>query len=266
MRLKRFLAVFCLITVFVIPGLAMAAGGDGSGGGGGGDNPLTLDGAYLCSVNGNTSTTDSSVSGVSNIPLNPTIKLVFTLNVVDDSVWPAPNRSAVSMHSGSGNTVPVEVFRIDPSVNREERHNIFIRPSGSLQTGEQYTITAGPSLKGKNGNTLGESTGGQGTSVSFTTEGTSASAQGSVVSQQSTSSQQGASGVVPRKKMSSGSFSTKQTPIKFRPPGRQKSVSVGNSGGSSLLWRAAALAAAALSLIFAIEVYMRFKHKQKVQA
>lgn len=260
MHFKRLILAVSLITILLAPGLAYAAGGDGSGGGGG-DNPLTLTGAYLTTVNGSTSTTAGAISGVSISSTQPIFKFVFSLNVVDDSVWPSPNQGAFSLQGSSSGSIPIEVFRIDPNVNRDERNNIFIRPSGSLPGGEQYIISLNPALKGKNGHTLGESTGGQGTSVSFTTVGSSTSAQNSSATDSSTSSQQGAAFAAPTKK-SSGSFDDKQLPVKFKPTGGLKSVRAASASGSPIAWWTTGFVLAAISLIVAAEGYVRFTHKK----
>ncbi len=180
-RFSAALLLICLsVLCFYQCSAALAAGGDGDGtGGGGGDSPVNLTGAYSTSINNNVSSTGASINGATNVPQQATIKLVFSVNVVDNTIWPSPNKNCITMRDGSGNSVPVNVFRIDPAVNREERDFLFLSPSSPLSAGTQYTIVVSPALTGKNGNTLGESTAGQSVSVSFTTQGTPASNTGS---------------------------------------------------------------------------------------
>ncbi len=200
--LTTMVSLIALISVsFGFSSIACAAGGNGSGGGsGGGNNPLTFSGAYLATVDGNASTTGASVESA-KLPKQPTIKLVFSLNVVDNSVWPSPNQSAVTMVNSSGASMQVEVFRVDPSANLNEKENIFIKPVSALAAGERYSIAISPALTGNNGQTLGSSV-----TVLFVTEGTPAvsnkkSAGASTTSKSSTKAKPATSG-----NMSNGSL------------------------------------------------------------
>jgi hypothetical protein len=152
---------------------AFAAGGGGTGGGtgngggsGGGSAALTLSGAVAATIDGNVSTNGVAVEGAV-LPKQPIIKLIFTVNVVDASVWPTPNQNAITMKDSKGASVPVEVFRIDPAANFEERDFIFLKPLKPLAAGEKYGITVDSALTGNNGQTMAAPV-----TVSFTAEGT----------------------------------------------------------------------------------------------
>jgi hypothetical protein len=93
--------------------------------------------------------------------------LVFSLNVVADSVWPSPNQSAVTLIDSAGKPVAADVFRIDPAANADEKNNIFIKPTKALAPGERYSISIGQALIGNNGQTLGSAA-----AVSFVVAGT----------------------------------------------------------------------------------------------
>jgi hypothetical protein len=154
-------AALSVILLFSASMTAGAAGGNGTGGGGGtgggtggGNSPLTLTAALLATVNGNVSTSGAPVAGAT-LPEQPIIKLVFSVNVVADSVWPSPNQSVVTMVDSSGKPVAADVFRIDPAANADEKNNIFIRPSKALAPGGKYSVLIGPTLTGNNGQTLG---------------------------------------------------------------------------------------------------------------
>jgi hypothetical protein len=160
----------CLFGAMLSMQPALAAGGNGTGGGGGGgtgggSNPLTLSGAFLTTINGNASSTGAALSGTSDFPLQGTIKLVFSLNVVDSTVWPSPNQSAFSLADAGGNPVSINVTRIDPAANDAEKDNVFVTPVNPLTAGTQYILTIAPTLTGANGNTLG-----QAATVSFGTK------------------------------------------------------------------------------------------------
>lgn len=135
--------------------------------GGSGDKPLNYIGAYLTVISGDSSTTGDSVDGSGSVPVRPTIKIVFDKNVVNDSVW-GGNRHCFSMQDSAGKNVPLNVFNISDQVNFEERRHIFVSPLSDLSPGQIYKIIISPNLTSKNQNTLGDTTGNKGVTLTFT--------------------------------------------------------------------------------------------------
>jgi hypothetical protein len=155
-----------LVAAFLLLGTANSFAGSGGGsGGGGGSSPLNYIGAYLTTVTGTSSTTDTAdIAGSTSILLMPTVKLVFDRNVVNDSIWTA-NQACISMEDSSGTAIDIEVSRISDLDNFDERTNIFVKPNKQLTPSSVYKIVMNSSLQANNGNTLGSKK-----NVSFTTE------------------------------------------------------------------------------------------------
>lgn len=118
-----------------------------------GESIFSLSGAYLTTISENVSSTGRSVTDADGIPLKPTIKLVFTNNVVNDAVWDS-NVQCVSMQTASGDNIPINVFRIPDTDNFEERNNIFVTPVNDLAPDTQYRIILGANLTQKNQNNI----------------------------------------------------------------------------------------------------------------
>ena len=129
-----------------------SSGNGGDSGSGDGNNPLSFLGAYLTTISGNSSTTGNSVEDNAAVTARPTMKLTFDRGVVRD-YWDN-NKQCVSIESSSGTNVPVNVSRIADV--EEEKRNIFVAPSSSLNSGETYNIIIKPELKANNGGMLGE--------------------------------------------------------------------------------------------------------------
>jgi chitodextrinase len=130
-----------------------------------GAKPIDFTGAYLTTIDNNASTTGDSVVDSSNVPLNPTIKVVFDKNVVNDAVW-SDNQQCFTLKTSSGSNVPINVSRISDLVNTNERRNIFISPVNSLSPGTAYKIIISSSLKAKTGVEMGSTL-----EINFTTIG-----------------------------------------------------------------------------------------------
>ncbi|MDF9409522.1 S-layer homology domain-containing protein [Pelotomaculum isophthalicicum JI] len=124
--------------------------------------------AYLTTISGTppSSTTRVAIEGNSGVPLRPTIKLIFSNNVVNDGVWDNStysNKNCISLQIASGEnagqSVPVNVFRIPDletastpkdTINFQERNNIFVSPLNDLTPGVQYKIIISGNLIAKN--------------------------------------------------------------------------------------------------------------------
>jgi len=163
------LCTFLFLNAFSAATLA-AGTGTGTGAGSGTDiKSFNFVGAYLTTCNGNSSSTEAAVTAA-QVPVKPTIKIVFDKNVVYDTSW-SNNEQAVNIFTSSGVKVPAQVFRISDQVNFEERQNIFITPQQNLNPGAGYKIVISPGLLAKSGGTLGMSTNNQPVVIQFTTQG-----------------------------------------------------------------------------------------------
>ncbi len=90
-------------------------------------------------------------NGATGVSRNPRIQLVFTLNVVDDSVW-TNNKNQIRLFRGN-TRVGINVIR---SADRALRRNIFVRPASTLSPLTDYRLVILPGLTGNNGMQLGE--------------------------------------------------------------------------------------------------------------
>ncbi|MGE5458987.1 MAG: Ig-like domain-containing protein [Methanobacterium sp.] len=136
------------------------------------EEPLMLTDAVLSTIVDNTSNVGESVNGASNVPLKPTIKLVFNKNVVSDdiigtdelnqpvTVW-SNNQKYIHLEDNGCQNVVINIERI---VTDTEKRHIFITPVDNLLPGTAYTIVIDPELISKSGITLGNAI-----SISFTT-------------------------------------------------------------------------------------------------
>lgn len=157
----------CTITVLFIPA-AFAQSGDVNA-----DNKLNF---LSAKFNGG-----SNLQGALEVPLNPQFTLQFDKNVVNIAVW-NNNANCFSLQSESGESVPINITKIDDTVDFNQRQNIFIQPAQALNPGTTYSLKIAPNLLAINGNStfgLGGTTGGMGLAISFKTSGQSISNQGS---------------------------------------------------------------------------------------
>lgn len=116
----------------------------------------------------------TNLQGATNVILNPQIVMEFDKNLVDDAVW-INNKNGFSLQSEDNENVPINVTRVDPKVDFNQRQKIFIQPIQALKAGTTYYLKASPNLLAKNGNsTLGATTAGQGITISFKTMGQAA--------------------------------------------------------------------------------------------
>lgn len=113
----------------------------------------------------------SNVQNASDISLTPKFKLHFDKNVVNSLVW-VGNSQCFSLISGNNENVPVNVTKVDDTVDFSQRQDIFIQPVNSLSSGTAYYLKVSPALLAKNGvSTLGGTTNGQGLTIAFKTGG-----------------------------------------------------------------------------------------------
>ena len=117
--------------------------------------PLNYTGACLTTINDNTSTTGGSIVNRSNVPTNPTIKIIFDKNIASDSVWDI-NRQCFTLRNTAGSNVPIDVFRISDEINFNERRHVFITPLNNLSPGKTYKIIVSGNLTAKNGVKMGQ--------------------------------------------------------------------------------------------------------------
>lgn len=144
-----------MLTVFLglfsaLPALA----GDGNGSGGGQQNPLTL-------------VSSDPVDGQKEVKLPIEIKLTFNKNVVNMTVKDT-NQKCFTLNSSEGFVVPVDVIMADDQVDPEKNNEIRLKPLQDLKLGTTYSIKIAPTLRAKNGTSLGKET-----LVQFTTAASS---------------------------------------------------------------------------------------------
>lgn len=125
-------------------------------------DPLTFTGAYITSINGNTSTTGDSIKDNPAIPPNSVLKLVFNKNIVSDKVFNETtvfqnNQTCISLQTSAGVVVPATVFRLGNVFDgsNPEKRNIFVQPNAELVAGQQYKLVISPNLMSNAGVTLG---------------------------------------------------------------------------------------------------------------
>ncbi|NLW92555.1 MAG: Ig-like domain-containing protein [Syntrophomonadaceae bacterium] len=90
-------------------------------------------------------------NGATGVSRNPRIQLVFTLNVVDDSVW-INNKNQIRLFRGN-TRIGINVIR---SSDRALRRNIFVSPTNTLSPLTDYRLVILPGLTARNGMQLGE--------------------------------------------------------------------------------------------------------------
>lgn len=157
------------MTSFLNASVVFAEGGTGAGSqssspGIPGQKPLAYLGTVL--VDGG-----EKVDNATDIPLNPKFKTEFDKNVVNILFW-TNNSQCFTMKSGNDENIPVNVTKIDDTVDFSQRQYIFVQPVSPLQPGTSYQLKISPKLQAKNGVAiLGGTTDGQGVTVSFKTAG-----------------------------------------------------------------------------------------------
>lgn len=135
-KLQLFLALLVLAGLL----LPAAYAADGSGGGENSDNPLEL---VSC----------SPASGTADLPLDCTISMDFSKNVVNLAVK-EQNMSCFSVTDSTGQLVPIVVEMGDDQVDRDARHTIVIRPAGQWPAGETLVLAVRADLSAKSGSTM----------------------------------------------------------------------------------------------------------------
>lgn len=94
-------------------------------------------------------------NGATNVSPNlRTIRLFFSLNVVNNSVWDN-NQNQIRLFRGD-TRVAIRVSRISDLVNFARRREIFVRPVNGLRPNTSYRLVILPNLRGRNGRTLGK--------------------------------------------------------------------------------------------------------------
>lgn len=112
----------------------------------------------------------SNANEAGQIPLNPSFKLEFSKNVVNDSIW-ENNKNCFKLSATGGKNIPLIVSRINDTVDFDQRDFIFIQVSSQLEPESQYQLHILPDLVAKNLNSLGSSTDGEEVVINFKTAG-----------------------------------------------------------------------------------------------
>jgi len=162
---RSFLALLIVFCALGYPAsFAAAANGDGTGPSAGtpGAKPLNFVSATLLDEG-------TSILDAKDVPLEPQFRLLFDKNVVNSTVW-GINRECFTLSTESGGAVPLEVTKVDDSIDFSQRQVIFVKPLQKLQPGTSYLLKVAPQLLAKNGvSTLGGTTSGRGITIVFAT-------------------------------------------------------------------------------------------------
>ncbi|MDF9409527.1 LysM peptidoglycan-binding domain-containing protein [Pelotomaculum isophthalicicum JI] len=110
------------------------------------------------------------VRGASNVPVKPKFTLRFDKNVVNSKVW-ENNVKSFTLVSQRNENVPLNVTKVDDTVDFSLRQYIYIEPVNPLTPGTTYTLSISPGLMSLAGETLGQSTSGQAVTITFRTAG-----------------------------------------------------------------------------------------------
>lgn len=158
--------IITLLLNFVV---VFAQGEQSSSPGTPGQKPLNLSSVTL--ENG------SGIDVAGGITTKPKFKVTFDKNVVNMLYW-ENNAKCFSIVSASNQVVPVNVTKIDDTVDFNQRQNIFVQPSVELSPGTSYVLKISPQLTAKNGIKLGGSTSGKDLTINFKTKGQAPSTSG----------------------------------------------------------------------------------------
>lgn len=144
MSVKRVFITLCIVLpVLLLSVLAPIASA--------GDEPLSLE-------------KSSIADGQKDVPLDASIELLFTNNVVNQSVA-KNNASCIKLYQSS-NEVPVDVVMADDQLQPEKKRVITVVPKQQLQKGMQYRLVISKDMTAKNGISIGKET-----TIAFTTQG-----------------------------------------------------------------------------------------------
>lgn len=113
----------------------------------------------------------TNVKNATNIPLMPKLNLKFAKNVVNMVYW-ENNRNCFTLVDENGENIPIEVTKIDDTVDSTFKRDIFVKPIKALSPETEYFLKISPELRAKNGvSTLGGTTDGKGVTIKFKTVG-----------------------------------------------------------------------------------------------
>ena len=150
------IALIFALSIFSWPCTVSAAGGIGGGGGGGtGSTQLIFTSASLATLDlaNQTAAPGESITDLSTvIPVNPTIKIVFSNNVTGDANW-ANNQNCIHLTevSDPATSIPLTVTRLGGgSSSSPEKNNIYIQPNAELTLGGHYRLHFDSTLKANN--------------------------------------------------------------------------------------------------------------------
>lgn len=161
--LNKSLSILLFLCLFLMTILTNASTVLAEGEGIPGQKPLNYIGTTL--VDG------GKADNATDIPLNPKFKIEFDKNVVNSAVW-SNNSQCFSMKTSDNKNVPLNVTKVDDTVDPLLKDFVFVQPVSPLQPGTSYKIIISPNLQAKNGvSTLAGTTNGQGVTVSFKTKG-----------------------------------------------------------------------------------------------
>ncbi len=163
----RMVIFICLLLMTSLANVSIAfaegAGAQSGTPGVSGQKPLAYLGTVL--VDG------GKVDNATDVPLNPKFKMGFDKNVVNSLFW-TNNSQCFSLKSSNNEAIPINVTKVDDTVDFAQRQLIFVQPVSPLKPGTSYQLIISPNLQAKNGvSILGGTTNGQGVTVAFKTMG-----------------------------------------------------------------------------------------------
>src|SRR5665648_767357 len=157
---KKLSVIICicvlLMTCLGNASIAFAEGAGSGTPGSTGEKPLAYLGTVV--VDGGNADNATDIS-------EPKLKVEFDKNVVNSLVW-TNNSQCFNMKSSNNEAIPINVTKVDDTVDFAQRQFIFIQPVSALKPGTSYKLIISPGLMTKNGITIG-----QGVTVAFKTKG-----------------------------------------------------------------------------------------------
>ncbi len=167
---RRFFAMIMIVLLLSAwPAAVYAAGGDGTG-------PL-VNGVFK-PLGLTSATLEDGTNAIDhqNVPLQPKFTLHFDKNVVYLIYW-SRNKECFHLYDDEEKEVPINITKIDDTVDFSKRQYIWVEPVEPLKPGTNYRLYVAPDLIAKNGGSLlASTTEGKGLSILFKTAGEKAAA------------------------------------------------------------------------------------------
>lgn len=212
-----------LIILFLqVAAFAYAEGGkQAASPGGAGQKPFNL--AAVTLVGG------GSVKNAVDVPTDANFYLQFDKNVVNSLIW-GVNSKCVSLVSQDDENIPVNVTKLDDTIDFSQRQNIFVQPVNPLRPGTAYYLKISPELKAKNGATLG----GTGITIAFKTKGEAVVQPSQSASEPDDIQPAAATPATPANVVAPNDLSGKDKQLSAEKPEQQQATSTAAATGTSI--------------------------------